>query len=82
LVYYAFGLLNLEGVDLRARPPIERHKLLAKLLKDAPPNIRFSEELRGTREELLQAAHKFGLEGLIAKSRIPGTTLAGAAVPA
>jgi ATP dependent DNA ligase-like protein len=29
--------------------------------------IRFSEELRGTREELLQVARQFQLEGLIAK---------------
>ena len=55
LVYYAFDLLTLEGTDLRSRPLIERRKLLAKVLKKAPDNIRFSEELRGTKEELLQA---------------------------
>ena len=52
---------------MRSRPLIERRKLLAKVLKKAPDNIRFSEELRGTREELLQLARKFQLEGLIAK---------------
>ena len=67
LVYYAFDLLLLEKTDLRSRPLIERRKLLAKALKKAPDNIRFSEELRGTREELLQVAHQFQLEGLIAK---------------
>jgi ATP-dependent DNA ligase len=67
LVYYAFDLLNLEGTDLRSRPLIERRKLLAKLLKKAPDNIRFSEELQGSREELLEIAHQFQLEGLIAK---------------
>ena len=67
LVYYAFGLLNLEGTDLRSRPLTERRKLLAKVLKKAPDNIRFSEELRGTKEELLQVARQFQLEGLIAK---------------
>jgi bifunctional non-homologous end joining protein LigD len=67
LVYYAFDLLNLEGTDLRARPLAERRKLLADLLKKAPDNIRFSEELQGSREELLQVAQQFQLEGLIAK---------------
>jgi bifunctional non-homologous end joining protein LigD len=67
LVYYAFDLLFLDGTDLRARPLTERRKLLARLLKKAPPNIRFSEELSGTREELLQVARQFQLEGLIAK---------------
>ena len=49
LVYYAFDLLLLEGADLRSRPLVERRKLLAYLLKKAPDNIRFSEELRGNR---------------------------------
>jgi bifunctional non-homologous end joining protein LigD len=46
---------------------VERRKLLAKVLNKAPENIRFSEELTGTREELLQIARKFQLEGLMAK---------------
>src|SRR5215469_5725088 len=67
IVYYAFDLLFFDGTDLRSRPLIERRKQLATLLKKAPPNIRYSEELRGTKEELLQVAHQFQLEGLIAK---------------
>ena len=67
LVYYAFDLLSLDGADLRAQSLIERRKLLAALLKKAPPNIRLSEELRGSKEELLQLARQFRLEGLIAK---------------
>jgi bifunctional non-homologous end joining protein LigD len=67
LIYYAFDLLNLEGKDLRGRPLVERRKLLAKLLEKAPDNIRFSEELRGNRDRLLEVAHQFQLEGLVAK---------------
>jgi bifunctional non-homologous end joining protein LigD len=67
LVYYIFDFLNLEGTELRSRPLVERRKLLAKVLKIAPDNIRFSEELRGTKEQLLQLAQRFQLEGLIAK---------------
>ena len=67
LVYHAFDLLSLDGTDLRPRPLIERRTLLAKLLRRAPDNIRFSEELRGNREELLEVARQFRLEGLMAK---------------
>ncbi len=67
LVYYAFDLLSLDGTDLCKSPLIERRELLAKLLREAPERIRFSEELPGERENLLQLAKQFGLEGLIAK---------------
>jgi bifunctional non-homologous end joining protein LigD len=69
LVYYAFDLLSLDGADLRSRPLVERRELLAKLLKKAPDNLRFSEELLGRREELLRVARRFQLEGLVAKKR-------------
>jgi hypothetical protein len=67
LIYYAFDLLSLNGTDLRNRPLIERRKALAKLLAKAPDNIRFSEELRGSADELLQVARQYQLEGFIAK---------------
>ena len=67
LVYYVFDLLSLEGTDLRSRLLVERRELLAKLLKKAPPNIRLSEQLRGSKEELLQLARQFQLEGMTAK---------------
>ena len=67
LVYYAFDLLSLEGKDLRNQPLNTRRKLLANLLKKPPENIRLSDELRGTKEELLRVAREFGLEGLVAK---------------
>jgi len=69
LLYYAFDLLSLEGTDLRSRALVERRELLAKLLKKAPENIKFSEELQGSTEELLQVARQFQLEGLVAKRR-------------
>lgn len=67
LVYYVFDLLNMDGADLRFRPLVERREVLTKLLKKAPENIRFSEELQGTKDELLQVARQFHLEGLVAK---------------
>jgi bifunctional non-homologous end joining protein LigD len=69
LVYYVFDLLFLEGKDLRQEPLSARRKLLAQVLKNAPENIRLSDELRGTRDELLRVAQEFGLEGLVAKRK-------------
>jgi len=63
LVYYAFDLLRLDGTDLRSRALIERREQLAKLLKKAPWNIKLSEELQETREELLQVARHFQSKG-------------------
>jgi bifunctional non-homologous end joining protein LigD len=67
LVYYAFDLLFLEGKDLCKQPLSARRKLLTGFLKRPPENIRFSDELRGTNDELLRVAQEFGLEGLVAK---------------
>ena len=67
LVYYAFDLLFLNGTDLPERPLVERRKLLAKLLEKAPENIKFLEELRGDKDQLLKVGQQFHLEGLIAK---------------
>ena len=52
---------------MRKQPLVERHKQLAKLLKNAPDKIRFSAELQGDKDKLLQVARQFDLEGLIAK---------------
>ena len=53
--------------DLRKEPLSTRRKLLADILKKAPPNIRVSEGLKGFKEDLLRVAQEFGLEGLVAK---------------
>jgi ATP-dependent DNA ligase len=50
-----------------AQPLSARRKLLAMMLKKAPENIRLSKELQGTKDQLLQVAQEFGLEGLVAK---------------
>jgi ATP dependent DNA ligase-like protein len=42
-----FDLLFLEGKDLRQEPLSARRKLLTQVLKNAPENIRLSDELRG-----------------------------------
>jgi bifunctional non-homologous end joining protein LigD len=69
LVYYVFDLLFLEGKDLRGEPLSARRQMLAKVLEKAPENIWLSDELHGSKEELLRVAQQFGLEGLVAKRR-------------
>jgi bifunctional non-homologous end joining protein LigD len=81
LVYYAFDLLSLEGTDVRDSPLLGRRKLLAQLLKNAPANIRFSEELQGTREALLEIGISSGSRAWSPRGRIHFTSLADAAVP-
>jgi len=67
LVYYVFDLLFVDGKDLRKEPLSARRKLFANIVKKAPPNIRLSEGLQGSKEDLLRVAQEFGLEGLVAK---------------
>jgi bifunctional non-homologous end joining protein LigD len=69
LVYYVFDLLSLEGKDLRNQPLSARRKALANVLKNPPDNIRLSDELRGSKDELVRVAKEFGLEGLVAKRK-------------
>jgi bifunctional non-homologous end joining protein LigD len=69
LIYYVFDLLFLDGKDLRKEPLSARRKMLADLPKNPPEHIRLSDELRGTKDELLRVAQEFGLEGLVAKKK-------------
>jgi len=64
-----FDLLFLEGKDLCQEPLSARRKLLTQVLEKAPENIRLSDELRGTKGELLRVAQEFGFEGLVAKRK-------------
>jgi bifunctional non-homologous end joining protein LigD len=66
IVYYVFDAPFLEGRDLRQHPLRERKARLKKVLK--PGNaIRFSEDLTGAEQEILEQACRLGLEGLIGK---------------
>lgn len=76
-----FDLLFLEGKDLRQEPLSARRKLLTQVLKNAPENIRLSDELRGTKVDLFRVAQAFGLEGLVAKRKDSVYEAAGAVVP-
>jgi bifunctional non-homologous end joining protein LigD len=68
LVYYAFDLLYLDGVDLRDATLLERKGLLKALLENAPAVIRYSEHFVTDGPTFFREACRLGLEGVIAKS--------------
>jgi bifunctional non-homologous end joining protein LigD len=70
LVYYAFDLLHLDGVDLTGLPLLERKSRLRELLEGQPElddRIRFSAHVVGNGAAFFANAGKLGLEGTIAK---------------
>ena len=70
IVYYIFDAPYLDGHDIRAVPQDERRALLqAALAGTATDMVRFSEEFGDDPEQLMQAACKLGLEGIIGKRR-------------
>ncbi|HEX5767160.1 MAG TPA: DNA ligase D, partial [Burkholderiales bacterium] len=77
IVYYVFDAPFLEGRDLRQLALRERKARLRKALQPGGM-VRFSEDLAGSAQEILENACKLGLEGLIGKEAgsvyVPGRT--------
>ncbi|MBC7897076.1 MAG: DNA ligase D [Cytophagaceae bacterium] len=69
LVFFAFDLLSLDGVDLRKRPLLERKERLATLLGSLPDDgaIRSSSHDLENGQRVLDALCAKGFEGVIAK---------------
>src|SRR3954466_6865848 len=67
LQYFVFDLLELNGQDLRDRPLVERKAMLQKLLANAPKKIRYVEYFENDPREVIAAACKHGLEGIVSK---------------
>src|SRR5918995_2197846 len=67
LLYYAFDLLYLDGLDLRGARLTERKRLLRELLAGASERILFAEHLEGEGAEIQERACAMGLEGIISK---------------
>jgi ATP-dependent DNA ligase len=65
---YAFDLLAVDGVDLRADPLDDRRAKLQQLLR-RPDGIYFSEHHIGDGEIMFRHACEFGLEGIVSKRR-------------
>jgi bifunctional non-homologous end joining protein LigD len=66
IVMMAFDLLRVDGRDLRALPLTERKRLLRRLLGHQH-ELRYSDHQRGNGAEVLAAACRLGLEGIVSK---------------
>lgn len=68
MIYYAFDLLYLNGVDLRGATLVDRKAVLARALKGRRDGkVRFSEHFTGDGSLVLDKACALGLEGIISK---------------
>lgn len=67
LTYYVFDILELDGRDLRQEPLKRRKDILRKVLKGAPDDIRFSEDVTGHGDRVFAHACRMGLEGIVSK---------------
>ncbi|HEY0369695.1 MAG TPA: non-homologous end-joining DNA ligase [Chthoniobacterales bacterium] len=69
IYYYAFDLLQAEGRSLVGLKLEERKALLERLCANAHDAIRYSGEIGGDADKLLDEVRRRGLEGLIGKQR-------------
>ncbi|MES2260228.1 MAG: DNA ligase D [Pseudomonadota bacterium] len=70
IVYFLFDAPYLDGRDVREVPLQQRRELLATVLQDKTSSmVRFSSELEAPPTEMMTAACKMGLEGIIGKRR-------------
>lgn len=68
MVYYAFDLLYLDGVDLRGAALLDRKSVLTGLINGPKSGaLRLSEHLEGDGRQMLDKACELNLEGIISK---------------
>ena len=69
MLYYAFDLLYLEGLDLMKAPLLERKATLQRVLTGLPKDsvLRYSEHIETDGATMLEHACRLGLEGVISK---------------
>jgi bifunctional non-homologous end joining protein LigD len=67
IVFYAFDLLHLDGVDLTNETLLERRSRLPQVLGQS--GLLLSHELPGTPAAIADAARTLGLEGIVAKRK-------------
>ena len=69
IYYYVFDILELAGKSVTGLPIEQRKDLLSALCQGADEVIRFSGEIGGDPERLLQEVNRLGLEGIVGKRR-------------
>ena len=67
IVYYAFDLLNVDGVDWTKKPLHERKVKLREILQGS--SVRYNADLAGSAATVLETVRAAGLEGIVAKQR-------------
>ena len=68
LVFVAFDLLHLDGMDMRKLPLVVRRERLERLVQTADGGrIQFSEALPGTPQQVFDVVDRAGLEGVVCK---------------
>lgn len=69
LLFYVFDLIHAEGYDLRRSPQLERKRILKALFDDTglSPPVLYNEHLETDGAEMLEAARRMRLEGIISK---------------
>jgi bifunctional non-homologous end joining protein LigD len=67
LLYHAFDLLYLSGLDLRNAPLGQRKEALKSILKKAPPTLVYVDFLEANGACVFEHACCMGLEGIVAK---------------
>jgi bifunctional non-homologous end joining protein LigD len=65
IVFYAFDLLHLDGVDLLREPFEQRRRRLSAVV--AGTGILLSQPLTGSAQDVIEAVSRIGLEGVVAK---------------
>ena len=67
LVFYAFDLLHLDGVDLTRLPLVQRRAKLPKVVNES--GLLLSKDLPGAASDIVQTVQALGLEGVVAKRK-------------
>jgi bifunctional non-homologous end joining protein LigD len=69
IVFYAFDLPLVGGLDLRRQPLETRREMLRELVAKLPGAIRYSETFEAPPSQLMAVVREKGLEGIVAKRR-------------
>jgi len=69
LVFYAFDLLMVDGMDIRREPLLVRRERLRKIIGEHDPTfpIQFSDHIVGNGPAFFHQAEDLGLEGIVSK---------------
>lgn len=69
LIFYAFDMMVVDGLDIRPEPCVDRRHRLCNLIGDHDPGfpLQFSDHFLGNGPAIFQHAEQLGLEGIVSK---------------